>query len=96
MIQAPEPRRSASYLQGSWVTLWACHANGEQDCELDQDVATRTNAMAWSSDEELTPRFSSYFPRTPYPNALKGEGQPDEDLLGIGAPNPIMPETLSE
>ena len=56
--QAPEPHRSASFFEGTWETLWT-------DCELDQGVATPTNATEWSSDEELTPRFCSNFPRTP-------------------------------
>jgi hypothetical protein len=45
------------------------HASGEQDSELDQDVATPTSGTAWSSDEEPSPPFSSNFPRTPHPNA---------------------------
>jgi hypothetical protein len=76
------------------VTLWTYHTSGEQDGVLDQDVATPTNATAWGSDEELTPRFSSNFPRTPYPNALRGEGQLDGELLGISAPSHNGQETL--
>ena len=71
--QAPDLCPSPSF-EGRWVTLWAYQASEEQDYEPDQDVATPTDATAWSSDEELTPRFSD-FPRTLYPNALTGEGQ---------------------
>lgn len=46
------------------------HASGEQDSELDQDVATPTSGTAWNSDEELTPLFSSNFPRIPHPDAF--------------------------
>jgi len=70
------------------------HAGGEQDSELDQDVATPTNGTTWSSDEELTPLFSSNFPRTPHPDALRGEDHPDGELLGISAPSPMRPDTL--
>lgn len=54
------------------------HANGEQDSELGQDVTTPTNGTACSSDEELTPLFSSNFPRTLRPNALGEEVSPME------------------
>ncbi len=53
------------------------HASSEQDSEFDQDVATPTNGTAWSSDEELTPLFSSNFPTTPNPNTMRREGHPD-------------------
>lgn len=70
------------------------HASGGQDDELDQDVATLTDDIAWSSDEELTPLFTSNFLRTPHPNALRGEGRPDGELLEIGAPSSIRPDIL--
>jgi hypothetical protein len=61
-------------------------ASEGQDSELDQDVATPTNDTAWSSDEELTPLFSSNFPRTPHPNALGGVGHPDGEAPGNQRP----------
>ena len=70
------------------------HASGGQGSELDQDVATLTDDTAWSSDEELTPLFTTNFPRTPHPNALRGEDRPDGELLGIGAPSSIRPDIL--
>jgi len=68
-------------------------AVGERDSELGQDVATPMNGTAWSSDEELTPLFSSNFPRTPHPNALRGESHSDGELLEISTPSPIRPDT---
>jgi len=56
------------------------HANGGQDNEVDQDVATLANGTVWSSesDEEPTPLFFfSNFPTTPNPNAMRCEGHPD-------------------
>jgi hypothetical protein len=87
--QSQSPVEDVSFPPGSFPN---CHASGEQDCEMDQDVATPTNGTAWSSDEELTPLFSSNFPRIPHPNALRGEDHPDRELLGISAPSPIRPD----
>lgn len=71
------------------------HASEEQDSELDQDhVASPTDSTAWSSDEELTPLFSSNFPRTPHPNTLRDEDHSDGELLEISAPSPIRSDTL--
>ena len=49
-----------------------CHA--EQDSELDHDAVTPTNGASWSSDEELTPLFSSNFPSDA--NASRREDRP--------------------
>jgi hypothetical protein len=65
-----------SPLEGSFSGL-----HGEEDSELDQDVATPTNGNPWSSDEELTPLFFSNFPSTLDPNALRHEDHPDGKLL---------------
>jgi len=73
------PLEDIGFPQGSFPDY---HASGEQDSEVGQDVATPTSGTAWNSDEsdeELTPLFSSNFPRTPIPNALRGEGHPDGD-----------------
>jgi hypothetical protein len=85
------PPEDVGFLPGGFPDY---RASEEQDSELDQDVATPTNDTAWSSDEELTPLFSSNFPRTPHPDALRGEGHPDREPLGISAPSPIRPDTL--
>jgi hypothetical protein len=45
----------------------------EQGSVFDEDVATPTNGTSWTSDEELTPLFSSNFPSTQDPNALRCE-----------------------
>jgi len=89
--QSESPVEDVGFPRGSFPD---CHASGEQDSELDQDVATPTNCTAWSSDEELTPLFSSNFPRTPHSNTLRGEVHPDGELLGISAPSPIRSDTL--
>jgi hypothetical protein len=89
--QSESPVEDVGFPRGSFPD---CHASGEQDSELDQDVATPTNCTGWSSDEELTPLFSSNFPRTPHPNTLRGEVHPDGELLGISAPSPIRSDTL--
>jgi len=53
----------------------------EQDRGLDEVVATPTNGAPWSTDGEITPMFSSNFPSTPDPNALKCGGHPDAESL---------------
>jgi hypothetical protein len=63
----------------------------EQDSELDQDVVTPTNGTPWSSDGELTPMFSSNFPSTLDPKALRCEGPGEE--LPESEPSPIEPDT---
>jgi hypothetical protein len=65
---------------------------GEQDSKPDQDVATPTNGAPWSSDGELTPLFSSNFPGTLDPNALRCKSRPSEELLET-EPSPIEPDT---
>jgi hypothetical protein len=69
----------------------------EQDRELDQDVSTPTNGTPWSSesDGELTPLFSSNFPGTLNPNALRCDGHPGGKLLDSVVPSPIEPGTPS-
>ena len=49
--------------------------HAEQGSEPDEDVATPVNGTSWTSDEELTPLFSSNFPtRSTDPNASMREG----------------------
>ena len=50
--------------------------HAEQGSELDHGVSTPTNGAPWSSDEELTPLFSSNFPNDP--NASRREDRPME------------------
>jgi hypothetical protein len=60
----------------------------EQGGVLDEDVATPTNGNSWTSDEELTPLFSSNFPSTQDPNALRRE---DHSMME-SASTPIEPD----
>ena len=55
---------------------------------LDEDVATPTNGNSWTSDEELTPLFSSNFPSTQDPNALRREDHSMMESASI----PIEPD----
>jgi hypothetical protein len=49
--------------------------HAEQGSEPDEDVATPVNGTSWTSDEELTPLFSSNFPtRSTDTNASMREG----------------------
>jgi len=53
----------------------------DQDSGLDEVVATPTNGTPWSTDGEITPMFSSNFPSTPGPNALRCGGHPVVESL---------------
>ena len=53
----------------------------DQDSGLDEVVATPTNGAPWSTDGEITPMFSSNFPSTPDPNALRRDNHPDAGSL---------------
>jgi len=53
----------------------------DQDSGLDEVVATPTNGAPWSTDGEITPMFSSNFPSTPDPNALRCDDHPDAESL---------------
>ena len=103
LTQIPEPHRNASYLKGSWETVWGCDVNDVdfvesppedldpldsapgQDSGLDEIIATPTNGAPWSTDGEITPMFSSNFPSTPNPDALRCEGHPDAESLRTSA-----------
>ncbi|KAH9953981.1 hypothetical protein BC827DRAFT_1272996 [Russula dissimulans] len=66
---------------------------GGQDNESDRDhdVSTPTHGAPWSTDGEITPRFSSTFPNTPNPSALTCEAHPDRESLRINAPHSVDP-----
>ncbi len=89
-VNSPQsPLEDVDFHSGSFLDH---HTRREQDRERDQNVATPTNDTAWSSDEELTPLFSSNFPTTPGPNALQHEDHPDGELLKS---TPRVPSTQS-
>jgi hypothetical protein len=64
------PLEDGDFHSGSFLDR---HTRREQEREPDQNAATPTNDTAWSSDEELTPLFSSNFPTTPGTKALRQE-----------------------
>ncbi|KAH9986906.1 hypothetical protein BJV74DRAFT_796676 [Russula compacta] len=62
--------------------------HGEKDSIPDQDVATPMNNTLWGTDGEITPQFSSNFPSTLDPDALRHEGHPDGEFSRINASCP--------